>query len=182
MDIVKPFKDAWEIYIKNFLTILLATLITIILGMITLGILILPLVVGLQMLFVKAKRGQPIALNDIFAPIKRISAIYFSGIWICILVAIGLILLIVPGLCWASWWMYSLLFIFDKGLGIGAGMRASKEIVRKNNLWMHLILILLVGFIMNVGNFIPMLNIALDILLMPLALGAIACAYVEEAK
>jgi uncharacterized membrane protein len=182
MDIVKPFKDAWEIYIKNFIVIILAAIIVGILSVITLGILAIPLHVGLLMLFVKAKRGASVVLNDIFAPISKFVTLLFGGSWISILVAIGLVLLILPGLCWLSWWMYALLFIYDKGLGIGAGMRASKEIVRKNNLWLHLVFLLVVGFIMNLGNFIPPYGILLNLMLWPLALGALACAYAEEAK
>ncbi|MDD4178699.1 MAG: hypothetical protein PHH14_01440 [Candidatus Margulisbacteria bacterium] len=179
MDIVKAFTDAWNIYIKNFFTIFLATLVVIILGALTLGLLFIPLMIGLQMLFVKAKRGEAIALNDIFAPVNRFFALFFGNIWIVILVAVGLLLLIVPGLCWASWWMYSLLFIFDKKLGIGAGMRASKEVVRKNNLWMHLLFLILASVVAHLGSYIFWVGIFLTF---PLGWGAVACAYADESK
>lgn len=179
MDIVKAFIDAWNIYVKNFFTILLTTLVVMFLGVITLGILYIPLLVGLQMMFVKAKRGEPITLSDVFAPMKRFFAIFFGSIWIGILVAIGLILLIVPGLIWASWWMFALLFIVDKNMGIGAGMRASKEIVRKNNLWMHLLLLILAAIVSNLGSYVFWVGILLT---MPLGWGAVACAYADESK
>lgn len=179
MDIVKAFTDAWNIYVKNFFTILLTTLVVMFLGVITLGILYLPLLVGLQMMFVKAKRGESITLSDVFAPVKRFFAIFFGSIWIGILVAIGLILLIVPGLIWASWWMFALLFIVDKNMGIGAGMRASKEMVRKNNLWMHLLLLVLAAIVSNLGSYVFWVGILLT---MPLGWGAVACAYADESK
>lgn len=179
MDIVKAFKDAFDIYIKNFIVIILATLVAIALGMLTLGILYIPLLVGVQMLFVKAKRGKPLVFNEIFSPIKRFFAIFFGSIWIGILVVIGLILLIVPGLIWASWWMFALLFIVDKGMGIGAGMAASKEIVRKNNLWLHLLLIILACAVANVGIYVFRIGYLFT---MPLAMGALACAYADESK
>jgi uncharacterized membrane protein len=179
MDIVKAFKDAWNVYVKNFFTIFLSSVAVLILSVVTLGILYIPLMVGLQMLFVKAKRGQEISLNDIFSPIKRFFALFFGSIWIGILIIIGLILFIVPGLCWASWWMYALLFIFDKEMKIGEGMRASKEVIRRNNLWMHLLLLVLACFIANIGSYVFGIGI---IFTLPLGLGAIACAYADETK
>ncbi len=179
MDIVKAFTDAWNIYIKNFFTIFLSTLAALILSFVTLGILYLPLMVGIQMMFVKAKRGEEISLNDIFAPIRRFFAIFFGAIWIGILIVIGLILLIIPGLCWASWWMFALLFIFDKKMGISEGMRASKEIVRKNNLWLHLLLLILAWVVGNIGTYLYGVGI---IFTLPLGLGAVACAYADQSQ
>jgi len=175
MDIVKAFIDAWKIYMANFVTILLAALAVMIIGTVTLGLLYIPLLVGLQMLFIKAKRGEAVQLNDIFAPVKR----FFGSIWIALLVVLGLILLIVPGLCWLSWWMYALLYIFDKNLGIGAAMRASKEVVRKNNLWAHLFLIVLASVVSQLGFRVFGIG---ALLTMPLGMGALACAYAEEVK
>ncbi len=179
MDIVKAFSDSLNIFMKNFLVILLATLVAILISFVTLGILAVPMHVGIQMLFVKAKRGEPVQFNDIFAPISRFFALFFGSIWMAILICIGIVLLVVPGLCWASWWMYGLLFIVDKGKGIGEAMRLSKDIVRKNNLWMHLLLILLAGIVSQIGMYVFRVGALITI---PLALGAVACAYVDETK
>lgn len=179
MDIVKAFTEAWNIYIKNFFLIFLSTLVVIILGVLTLGLLYLPLLIGLEMLFVKAKRGEAIMLNDIFAPVPRFFAMLFGSLWMALLIVIGIILLVVPGLCWATWWMYALLFIYDKKLGIGAGMRASKEIVRKDNLWMHLLFLALCSVVANLGGYVFGVGILLT---MPLGWGALACAYADESK
>ncbi|MEA3493397.1 MAG: hypothetical protein U9R38_03305 [Candidatus Margulisiibacteriota bacterium] len=179
MDIVKSFTDAFNIYIKNFVVIILATLVAMILSAVTFGILAMPLFVGVMMLFVKAKKGEPVEFMSIFSPIKRFFALFFSSIWISILVLVGLVLLIVPGFIWASWWMFTALFIFDKGMGIGAGMAASKVMVRKNNLWLHLLLIILAGVVGNLGYYVFRIGYLFTC---PIAMGAIACAYVDESK
>ncbi len=179
MDIVKAFTDAWKIFVANFVTLLLATLAVMIIGTITLGLLYIPLMVGLQMMFVKAKRGGAIQLNDVFAPVKRFFALFFGSLWIALLVIVGLILLVIPGLCWMSWWMFALLFIFDKNLGIGEAMRASKDVVRKNNLWLHLFLLVLACVVSQIGFRIFGIG---ALLTMPLGMGALACAYAEEVK
>lgn len=60
MNLGKPFVDSWNIYVKHLGTILIGFIIVIILSIVTLGILYIPLLIGLQMLFVKAKRGEQI--------------------------------------------------------------------------------------------------------------------------
>ena len=178
MDIVKSFTDSFNIFKNNFITIILATLVAIIIGVCSLGILYIPMMVGVQMLFVKAKRGEPLVFSDIFAPIKRFVALFFGSLYIGLLVCVGLLLLIIPGLAWLTWWMFAALLIFDKNLGIGAAMAKSKELVRSKNLWMHLLFIILVGVVSNIGSSI--LYGTAYLLTMPLAMGAIACAYVDE--
>lgn len=141
MEIGKTLTDAWDIYLKNFVVIFFSYIIMLVLGICTLGLLLVPLMVGTQMLFVKAKRGEKISIGDIFGPVKRFFALFFGIIWIAILIVIGFVLGIAPGLIFAVWWMFALLSIYDKGLGIGAGMKASKEIINnpntKNSLWTH---------------------------------------------
>ena len=183
MDVVKPFKDSWEIYSKNFITIFLSLIGAIALSCITLGILMMPLLVGFMMQFVKAKRGQAIAFNDIFEPIgAKYWPLTLAGLWTGLLTSFGFALLILPGLCWSAWWLYTYYFIADKNLGIGAAMRASKDLVRKNDIWMHIVFIILVGAVVGVGSSVPLAGPVLGLLLLPISLGAISCAYVEEAK
>lgn len=147
MEIGKALNDAWDIYLKNFAVIFIAFLIMLILGALTLGLLFVPLMVGTQMLFVKAKRGEALSIGSIFSPIKRFFALFFGAIWFFILYFVGIILGGVPGLIFAIWWMFSLLSIYDKNLGIGAGMRQSKSIVMssdtKNSFLAHIGLLVL---------------------------------------
>jgi uncharacterized membrane protein len=179
MDIVKAFTDSFNIFKNNFVVIFLGSLVAMILGTITAGILYIPLTVGVMMLFVKAKRGEPVSFNDIFLPIKRFFALFFGSIWMAILIIFGLILLIVPGLIFASWWMFAVLYIYDKKMGISEGMAASKAIVTKNNLWIHLLFLILAGVIGNVGYNVYKIGYLLTC---PLAMGAIACAYADESQ
>jgi len=182
MDIVKAFKDSCDIYCKNFLTIFISAIVVIILSVLTLGILMMPLLVGLQMLFVKAKRGEAISLNDIFAPMKNYWALSIAGLWISTLICLGFCLFILPGLCWSAWWLYSLLMIADKKMGIGESMRASKELVRKDNIWLHILLIMVSTVIINLGNLVPLAGLLVALLIFPVGIGAISCAYAEETK
>src|SRR3989338_3092764 len=183
MNIGKPFVDSWNIYIKNLGTILIGLIILIILSVITLGVLYIPLLIGLQILFVKAKRGQAITANEVLAPVSRYFSLSFGSICICFLVLFGLLLLIVPGLAWASWWMFAALIMYDKNAHIEEGMRLSKEIVRKNGTWWHLLFLSIVWFIDNVFVwFFGPLGFIIKFATTPLMMGAVACAYVDEAQ
>lgn len=183
MNIAKPFLAAWNILIKNLGVILIAVIILLIMSVVTLGIMYLPLLVGLQMLFVKAARGKTITSNEIFDPMNRYFSVVFGKMGILMLVITGLVLLIVPGLAWASWWMYAVLFMVDKNLHIEDGMKASKELVRKNGTWWHLLFLLVCYVIDNILVwFIGPLGLLLKFITTPLTMGAIACAYVEESS
>ncbi len=126
MNLSKPFVDSWNIYIKHLGTILVGFIIVIILSIVTLGILLIPLLVGFQMLFVKAKRGEQISANEVLAPINRYFSLVFGRLGIGLLIVFGLCLLIVPGLTWLSWWMYASLYMFDRSMHIEDAMKSSK--------------------------------------------------------
>lgn len=192
MDIGKAFTDSFNIYIKNFIIILLAGIVSSILGF-----LIVPLV-GFQMMFVKAKRGGAIAFNDVFSTFSKFVNLFFGAIWIGILIALcfapsvlcfylnwNLVgsLLMVAAVLLAVYlgvsWMFALLLIYDKGLSINQGLKASRELVAKNNFWMHLVLVILAGVVSGLGNILWGVG---AILTMPLGIGAIAAVYAEETK
>ncbi|MFA4906366.1 MAG: hypothetical protein WC645_07675 [Candidatus Margulisiibacteriota bacterium] len=192
MDIGKAFTDSFNIYIKNFIIILLASIVSSILGF-----LICPLV-GFQMMFVKAKRGGAIAFNDVFAPFSKFINIALGAAWIAILLALTFVpsvicfylgwnlvgsLLAVAAILLAIYlgvsWMFALLLIYDKGLSVNQGLKASRELVAKNNFWMHLVLVILAGIVGGLGNILWGVG---AILTMPVGIGAIAAVYAEETK
>lgn len=190
MNLGKPFVDAWNIYIKNFGTIIISLIIVLILSIITLGILSLPLFIGFQMLFVKAMRKKKITANEVLDPIKRYFSLFFGYMGIGFMIFFGVLLLIVPGLVWASWWMYALLFIYDKNMHIEDGLRASKELVRENGTWWHLLFLAILFFInIALGQIIAATNIPVwiyyilsTLFITPITSGALACAYADESK
>jgi hypothetical protein len=192
MDIGKAFSDSWNTYLKNFIIIFLAGIVSAILG-----ILIAPMV-GLQMMFVKAKRGGAVAFGDVFAPFSKflslVLAILFFGLVmvgfmipsvICfyfnwpMIGSIFMLLAVLAELYLGVCWMFSLMLIYDKGLAVMDSLKTSREIVLKNNWWMHLLLVILSGIVGGLGNLLWGIGAFLT---MPLAVGAIASAYAEEAK
>ncbi|MBN3033269.1 MAG: hypothetical protein JW873_04160 [Candidatus Saganbacteria bacterium] len=183
MNLGKPFVDAWNIFVKHLGTILIGFIILIILSVVTLGTLYIPLLTGLQMLFVKAKRGEQIAANDVLAPIDRFFSLFFGTVGMGFLVLFGLFLLIVPGLAWGSWWMYATLYMYDRRMHIEDAMKSSKAVVRQNGTWWHLLFLLIVFFIDNIFNWVlGPFGLPAKFITTPVTMGAIACAYADEAK
>lgn len=197
MDIGLAFVDTWNIYRKNFIVIILAELVFFIMSVVTLGILSYPMMVGFQTLFVKAKRGENIKLTDIFIPVRQ-SFFRLIGliIWISIIMLllllpaiisfilglgiIGAVLLLIAVLVnihLVICWMFSYLLVSDKGLGINEALKASREMVRKNNFWLHLLLLILGGIVANLGCVLWGIGFLLT---MPFGVGSVACAYVQE--
>jgi len=192
MDIGKAFVDAWNSYTKNFVILILAAIVSSILGF-----LIAPMV-GFQMMFVKAKRGEGVSFNEVFSPFRRFGSLLLGAIWIAILLGLAFLpgavcfyfnwnligglfeqTAILIDVYFAVCWLFALLLIYDKGLSINAGLKTSREIVTKNNWWLHFLLIVLAGIVSGLGNILWGVG---AILTMPLGVGAIASAYAEEAK
>jgi len=78
--------------------------------------------------------------------------------------------------------MYAFLMIQDKGLAPKEALFASKDLVAKNNFWMHLLFLVLVGIVYVIPVIIPTLGFILMFLTGSYACGVLACAYENEAK
>lgn len=179
MDLGKYISEAWNIYIKNIVTILVSLIVAGIVGGITLGILAVPMMMGFMMLFVKAKRGQQIAVNDTFAYIGKFLPLLLGAIALYIMILVGLILVVIPGLIFMAWWMYTFFLMVDKNMGFGDAMKESKKIVSSKGTMMHILFLIVAGFIGGIGG--ALFGIG-QLLTLPIGVGAVALAYEDESK
>lgn len=65
---------------------------------------------------------------------------------------IGYMFLIIPGVIFTVWWMYSLYFIVDKRMDFWSAMNASKQLVGKVGFWNNLGLLLIMTVLNALGN------------------------------
>ena len=207
MDIAKALTETWNTYKSNFVVIILAMLVVNIISMFTLGLLASVMFVGFMMMFVKAKRGQPLVFNDVFAGFSRFFQIFFGAILIALIFfalfipavlsfrfgipLLGAILILAAALVavyLAVVWMFPLLLIYDKKLSIEQALKESRRIVTENNFWMHFLLLILIILISSLGSImggmgLPMwLTFIVNLLTTPLAWGTLAYVYEEESK
>lgn len=179
MNLEKIFKSAINIFSKNSLTVILGFLVMAVVCVVTLGILSPVVGTGYQMMLLKAKRGKKIEVNDIFCAMNKFWPLWGLALWIgliCVLLAMTIIGFI-PMIFLVTWWMYANILIVDKNLSVSKAMKMSKDIVRKNNIWMHLLLLILVNLISSLGSYVMFIGILIT---GPIAAAALVSAYDEE--
>jgi uncharacterized membrane protein len=145
------FGEAWETFKNDIVLFILAGLLVAVVGGVTLGILIGPLMVGFVELTRKRLRGQPGTATDVFSGFQKLVPAILAGIVIGLAVIIGSILCILPGLAvaWAA--MFAFHFMAYKDQDVGDCLKNSFELA-KANIGPTLVLFLLVGFLNGLGN------------------------------
>ena len=179
MDRGRYLTDSWKITIKNIGTMVVATIVLVALSALTLGILTGPLWAGMILMYVRASRGKAVKFPEMFNCMYRILPMLGAGLLICILVTVGLVLLIVPGLLVASWMLFAIPLMADKEMGIMEAMRASKSAVGKVGVWMNLLLILVTAVIVSLGGAVAGLGALIAV---PVSVGMVAMAYKDISK
>jgi hypothetical protein len=156
MDINKIFEDAWKLFVKDIAPLIIGAFLALLLTIVSLGILAGPMAGGLyRMVARRVREGRQADVGDVFSAFDRFWTLFAAALVISILVAIGLVFFILPGLLLAAIWLYVPLFIVDKGMGLGEAMSASRERVSANGLWLHVGIVLLIGLISAVvGNIV----------------------------
>lgn len=181
MDFSIPFNKAWGVYKRSFVDILVAYLLMIIVSCLTLGLLAPGLYAGYQLLLLKALRGKKIKPTEIFLGLhyywNMLGLFIYSGLIVLLLFCT--ILGIIPALLIAAWWMYAGLFIVDKKYSITKAMLESKKIVRKNNVWLHFLFLVLVSVVGNAGYSLAYIG---GLVTMPFSLLVFCAAYEQETK
>jgi len=138
MDIGRIFEDAWKLFVKDVGPLIVGALLVALLSVVTIGILAGPLMGGYYLMVSRRIReGRPAEIGDVFSAFDRFGSLFIAVLVIAILVAIGLVFLILPGLMLAAIWLYVPLFIVDQKMSFGEAMAASRELVTKNGFWLH---------------------------------------------
>jgi len=176
MNYEKTVYKAIDIYKENWVTLSVSTLVVFALGMITFGLLFGPLIAGLASMFNKAKSGNKPTFDDLFKYNGKFIIIVLMGILTGILVFIGFIFLVLPGILLATLWMYSLFAIAFDNKGIIDAMKTSWAFVMKNGLWQNVVILLAIGILNCIGGAVvvgPLITI-------PLSMGFLAMLYDEN--
>lgn len=176
MDIGKAITASWNLTIKHIWVVLGASLIGGLLSVVSAGILLPGLAAAIMLIYLKAKRGKPVEVPDVFSCLKSTIRLLLAFIWRLILVAIGLVLIIVPGLIFAAWWIFTPLFIADQGCGISEAMRRSKKLTKKVGTTNTVVFVFILAVIALSGKLLFGVGLLFTV---PLALGTLAMAYEE---
>lgn len=132
-----------------------------------------PLFTGLHWMGLKAARGQTIVFEDAFAGFgPRFLQLMLAGIVFHLLVGVGLLLLLLPGIYLIVSWSFPFLLIFDRGMGFWDAMEMSRKTVGARwfwffGFWVVVLIALFFGALLcGVGLFValPVVNIAFGVL------------------
>jgi len=140
---------------------------------ILLMILLIPLGMGLMMLGLRRAVDVPIKVTGIFTPYRSIIPLVITFVLLYVLLIIGFVLLIIPGIYLSIAYYMAMILVVDKGLSPWQALETSRKAVTKN--WFGFFGFTILLFVINLLGLIP-LGIGL-IWTIPLSLIAIGIAY-----
>ena len=171
IDISLAFKGGWRVFTADIVPLLLGGLITLVLSVVTLGIMAGPLVAGLyKMAIGRVRDGKPAQISDLFDCLDRFGSYFVAALVLGLLIGLAS-LTIVGGILLATVWMYVFPLMVDRGMGLGEAMKTSYHMVVDHGFWEHLALVILLIALNGMANG------ALGLLAMPFTIATVAAAY-----
>lgn len=150
MNFESLFKQTWGQFIEKIVKLVLFVIVG---GFLSLTIILIPCIAGgiTRELLKVVREGKEPEFSQLwnFEAYGQILLFLIVGGF---LIMIGYILLIIPGILFTVWWMYSLYFIVDKGMDFWSAMSASKKLVGKTGFWNNLGLLIIMTVLNAIGN------------------------------
>lgn len=134
-DIGDCLREGWALYQREPLLLSGATILMgVIYGVGSLiplagALLYAPLLAGLYSLVIRIDRGQPVTLANLFDGFSCFLPLVIASVIISVLVTIGLIALVLPGLYLITVYGFTTLFIFDQKQDFWPAMENSRKTI-----------------------------------------------------
>lgn len=145
------FTRSWDVFKKDAVLYIVASLIVGVVGSLTVGILAGPLTIGFIRLTRDRLKGQEVGAGDVFGGMSMLIPSLIATILIAIAVTIGSLLLVLPGIAVAVLCAYTYHVMAYDDASVGDALKGSFELV-KNNLLLVIILMVLVGILNMIGS------------------------------
>lgn len=131
-----------------------------------------PFMAGINMIGIRRAADQPISFNDIFSHFGRTVPLVITAIISMLLIYLGMILLIIPGLYLAIAYMLAIPLVVERGLSPWQALETSRKAITQH--WFKVFgLFLLLGLITSISAIplgiglvwtIPLFTVAIGIL------------------
>jgi len=165
-------RESWDVFKRDALMFVIASLVLMAVSMVTLGILAGPVTVGAIEMIRRAKRGEPLALGILFSRFDTFVPSLIAVVLVGTAIFIGCLLLVLPGLLVALFTPFVMhVLAYESAGGIGA-IRRSVELVRDNFLPVFALLIVL-----GIGQAVGGIVVFGVLLTAPLTLIALTVCY-----
>ena len=141
---------AWDLLKSDFWPVLGASaLILLIVG--SIGFIVGPLLGGLFAYYLKKIRRQPAQLGDAFSGFSQMFLpLFLGGLVTGLLVSVGFLACVIPGIYLAVAWQLTLPLVIDKKLGFWDAMEVSRKVVTRH--WWSVLLFVIVCWLINLGG------------------------------
>lgn len=115
VDVVSLAKRCWELFAQKPIEHMLVSLIVVVLGSVTLGLLLGPLYVGQIRMIEKQQRGDSISVRDAFGGFDSFAESVLVTLCMLACASIGMMFLVLPGVIVIAAWSFAYYFIaFDR--------------------------------------------------------------------
>jgi hypothetical protein len=184
MDFQHHLQNGWRLVKEHPLLLLLGGMLIQFLIILSLGIMAGPLAGGFLLMMIRFFReGRHPEFNDLFGGLRQVLQL-FPFFFLGLLVLLGFMFFIIPGILFLTWWLYALPLMADRKLPLGEAMRASHRKVREKGFFMHFAFLIMItvipSLLINVaGLIIPLLEI-LHLFLFPVQTAVLASLYLEQ--
>lgn len=113
---------------------------------------VMPFVGGIVVMCLKQIQGRDVSFGDLFSAFNKTLPLFLAAILINILVSIGFLLLVLPGIYLGVCYLLVVPLIIDRDLGVWEAMEASRKAITKRwfsvfGLYLLLLLIVLVSML-----------------------------------
>ncbi|NVB39382.1 hypothetical protein G6O69_16185 [Pseudenhygromyxa sp. WMMC2535] len=154
LDIGATLNQAWEVFSKNAAAFILGFLLVGLVGAVTLGICLGPLLVGFNRMVLRALRGEKVEAGQVFAGFDMFGPAFVLMLLVGLTVFAGLLLFFIPGLIAGYLLFWSLWFMADGEQSAVECMKKSSALARAD-IGGGLIFVIVNGVIQSAGNVVP---------------------------
>ena len=152
-DIGAYFKEGFALFKQSAGTYIVASILFWVASIASFSILFGPLLAGYMLIFVEKIRGNDVKAFDIFKGFNRFIPIVIVFYLTKAIIAIGIFLLVIPGLIFISWFFFVELLILDKKIGVFEAMKLNKKMSSERGIWYYVVLnVVLVAILSILGG------------------------------
>jgi hypothetical protein len=153
MDVGKILGEAWRIYVRDIVVLVIATLVAGLLTIVTIGILAGAMFAGLYLMVIERIRdGKAPQVGDVFGCMDRWLQLFGTILALVILVAIGFLFFIVPGVYLIVIWAFVIPLMAEKRLTFAEARAASKKLVDDAGFWTVFVVLLVLAIVESVAS------------------------------